>query len=125
MGYDTAVHVEINVAHADDQALDHVVRQLRNELLNLDVNVSSVSDGPAPPDTKGLDLTAVGQLLVQVGSAATALTSLVKVVQSWLGRKSGGSVKLTIAGDSIEIVGDTSEDQHRLIEQWIDTHAGR
>ncbi|MDQ6613400.1 MAG: hypothetical protein M3083_01185 [Actinomycetota bacterium] len=122
----TAMTLEVTSAASDALELELLCSQLRRELLHLDVGeVKALSEGEAPAGSKGLDLAAVGTLLVHLASTPAALTSVINVVRSWLGRQGNRTVKLAIAGDSIELSGLSSVDQHRLIEQWIDSHAGR
>ncbi len=110
---------------SDQEELELLTRQLRRELLELDVEAVDVAtEGAAPAGAKGLDLGAVGSLVVHTVTSSAILKALVSVVQSWVARQRGRTVKIALGGDSIELTGLSSDDQHRLIEQWIVTHAG-
>lgn len=116
--------VTVSAALSDPQELELLSRQLRRELLELDVEaVENLSEGEVPPGSKGVDLTAVGSLLVHTVTSSAVLTALVNVVQSWVSRQGGRSVKISLEGDSIELTGLSSADQHRLMEHWIASHA--
>jgi hypothetical protein len=116
--------LEVSSADSDTEELDLMTSQLRQELLQLDVDdVRLLREGPAPSGVKGLDLAAIGTLLVNMKLSSAALTRLVNVVRSWVGRPGNRAVKMSLAGDSIQVTGLSPADQHRLIEQWIEIHA--
>ena len=65
----TQLQIEILDPTADDQELDELTESLRQDLLELDVDsVSRPTLGPGPEGSKGLDLAAVGALLVALKS---------------------------------------------------------
>jgi hypothetical protein len=118
--------LEVTSTTSDDEELERLAGQLRRELLDLDIDdVVRLTEGEAPTGSKGFDMAAVGTLLVRIAATPAALSAVVSVVRSWLGRQGGRSVKIAIAGDMIELTGLSSDDQHRLIEGWIDSHATR
>jgi hypothetical protein len=107
---------------ADPAELEDAVSQLRHELLELDVESVGVPAGePAPRDSRGIDAGMVGTLLVAAGHGAIGL--IVQAIQSWVGRRSSRSVKLTIENDSLELTNVSPEDQRRLIESFLARHA--
>jgi hypothetical protein len=107
---------------ADAAEVEDAASQLRDELLELDVDSVGVPTGePAPRDSRGLDAGVVGTLLVAAGHAA--IGPIVQAIQSWVARRSSRSVKLTIENDSLELTNVSSEDQHRLIESFLARHA--
>ena len=108
---------------ADDQELAELAYRLRGELLDLDVEaVEPAAAGQAPADAKGIDLLAIGALIVQFANS-DALRSVVSGVWSWAARQRVRSVKLTLDGDSLEITGSRSAEQERLVDLWIARHA--
>ena len=82
--------LEINLQVDDDLStyeFDELTAALQRELLQLDVDgVERVSAGPAPDGSRGVDLAALGALLVQVGKAAPVLGQVVDVIQAWAAR---------------------------------------
>ena len=119
---DADVRVELVEPDGDLEALDALMRDLLQELLQLDVeSVSTVPVAPAPPGSKGLDLAAAAALLVQVKGSATALTAVVSAVRAWLqrGKDSGASVKLTIGERTLELSRATTEQQERLVQEFL------
>ena len=110
----------------DSEELAALVQRLRAELLDLDVDrVEPLTAGEAPEGAKGVELLALGGLVVQFVLLPGVLTSIVDGVRSWLQRQSARSVKLTLDGDSLEVTGVSSEEQDRLVELWIARNANR
>ena len=73
-------------ADVDDDVLARMTGDLRDELLDLDVDaVDRPTDGPAPDGTKAGDLLAAGALLVTV--APSIVEGVVAVLVSWLSRQ--------------------------------------
>jgi hypothetical protein len=107
---------------ADAAELEYATTQLRQELLELDVDrVDLPAGAPPPADTRGLEMAALGTLLVGAGRAA--IGPVMQAVQSWVARRSSRSVKITIDGDSIDLSNASQEDQRRLVESFLARHA--
>ncbi len=112
------------LSDTDSEELAVLVQRLRTELLDLDVDrVEPLTAGEAPEGAKGVELLALGVLVVQFVLQPGVLTSIVDGVRSWLQRQSVRSVKLTLDGDSLEVTGVSSEEQDRLVELWIARNA--
>jgi hypothetical protein len=108
----------------DDQELAELAFRLRGELLDLDVEaVKPATAGQAPADAKGIDLLAIGTMIVQFALQPDVLRSVVSGVRSWAGRQRACSVKLTLDGDSLEVSGPRSAAQDQLVDLWIARHA--
>ena len=108
----------------DAEELAELTQRLRDELLELDVDaVEPATSGAAPDGAKGLELLAVGGLVVRFAMKTTVLRSVVDSVVGWLGRQQARSVKLTLDGDTLELTGVSSDEQRRLIELWVARHA--
>jgi len=124
---DAVVKVELVDPGSDTEALDVLMRDLRQELVQLDVeSVSTVPAGPAPAGSKGLDMAAAAALIVQVQGSVSALNLLVSAVRAWLqrGKDSGASVKLTIGERTLELSHATTEQQERLVQEFLRPGAG-
>jgi hypothetical protein len=108
----------------DREERDELTTRLRRELLELDVaGVRRGVAGDAPEGAKAVDVAAVGTLIVTVAQTAPAIVAVVDAVRSWLGRRrpgSAGSVKLRIGDAEIEVTGEASPDQQRLIAAWLE-----
>jgi len=119
---DAVVRVELLDPGSDPETRDVLMLDLREELVQLDVeSVSTVPTGPAPPGSKGLDMAAAAALLVQVQGSITALSVLVSAVRTWLqrGKDPSASVKLTIGEQTLELSHATSEQQERLVQEFL------
>jgi hypothetical protein len=119
--------LEIKLVVDDDLSpfeFDELTASLQRELLQLDVDsVDRVSAGPAPDGSRGVDLAALGALLVQVGKAAPVLGQVVNVLEAWAARSPKRSAKLTIGGDTLELGGLSERDQRLVIRDWMARHA--
>ena len=123
---DADVRVELVGPGGDPEAVAVLMPDLRQELLQLDVkSVSTVPVGPAPPGSKGLDMAAAAALHVQVKGSVTALSMVVSAVRAWLqrGQDSGASVKLTIGERTLELSRATTEQQERLVQEFLRSQA--
>lgn len=105
---------------ADDEELDASTRQLRNELLALDVErVDLVTAGPAPEGAKAGDAVTWGALLVTLAGSGALLPVLVDSIRSWLLRHRDHKVVLQIDNARLEISDVSPEQQQRLIDSWL------
>ena len=108
----------------DAEELLELTQRLRGELLELDVDAVALrTEGEVPEGAKGIELLAIGGLIVKFALKASVLRSVVDTTTAWLQRQQGRSVKLTLDGDTLEVTGVSSEQQSQLIEQWVARHA--
>jgi hypothetical protein len=108
---------------ADSVEIDQATARLRRELLELDVDrVEGVAAGEAPVGARAAEVLALGGLIVTLARNAQTITSVVRAVQSWVGRDRDRSIKLELDGDSLEVTGISSTEQERLIMAWIAHH---
>jgi hypothetical protein len=108
----------------DAGELAELTRRLRDELLELDVEAVEPARGDAAPaGAKGVELLAIGGLVVRFMTKATILRSVVDATVGWLGRQQARSVKLTLDGDTLELTGVSTDEQRQLIELWVARHA--
>lgn len=111
-------------AEYDAEALADLTQRLRSELLDLEIDsVEPAAGGEAPDGAKGVELLAIGGLVVRFVLRADVLKSVVTTTSAWLGRQQARSVKLTLDGDTLEVTGLSSEEQSGLIELWVARHA--
>jgi hypothetical protein len=112
-------------ADSDAEELAELTRRLRGQLLELDVDaVEPATGGEAPAGSKGVELLAIGGLVIQFAMKSEVLKSVVDATTAWLGRQQGRSVKLTLDGDTLEVTGVSSDEQRRLVDLWVARHAG-
>jgi hypothetical protein len=120
----TEVVVRVDAgADGDEEEVAELALRLRDELREVDgASARLARDAPAPHGAKGAAVE-WGTLLVGVVSSG-ALTALVTTASSWLSRQRGGSVRVQIGDDELELTGATSEEQRRLVDAWLARHAG-
>src|SRR5262249_31747798 len=120
------LRLQISEQGADAERLAVLAGYLRGELLRLDVEeVTALPAGEAPPGARGIDVAAVGALLVAVGQSAGGLASVVVTIRDWL-RRGGGtprSVRLELDGDALELGQASAADQERLIGLFVRRHS--
>ncbi|MFC5006327.1 hypothetical protein ACFPIJ_51965 [Dactylosporangium cerinum] len=105
----------------DDEEVAALVRRLRAELLELDVErVEALTEDTAPDGAKGLG-SLVGLLGVTLGSAG--LSSVLAIIRDWATRNNH-AVELTIDGDTVKVARATPQQQEQLINAWVARHAG-
>jgi hypothetical protein len=104
--------------------LEDLTAAVRRELLELDVrSVDRVSSGPVPEGARGIELAALGALIVNLGEATPVLGQVVAVIRAWAARSPNRTVKLTLDGDSLELGGMSEHDQHQVVKDWMARHA--
>jgi hypothetical protein len=114
--------IELFEPDADDEVVGALASDLRLELLELDVeSVSAVALGPAPEGSKGMDLVAIGALLVRVKDSLPVLTTVVTAVRRWLGGGSSSrrSLKITVDGRTLELSAATAQQQQQLVTEFL------
>ena len=107
---------------ADDSMAAGIVRNLRQHILQLEVDdVEFVPRAGTPAGAKGAGFEST-QLLVSIASVGGMLTKLIATLQSWLSYDQHRSVALEIAGDKLTIQGISSAEQKRLVDAWLRRH---
>jgi hypothetical protein len=115
-----AIGLRLGVAlapDADATELEHATSQLREELLELDLERVDRPTEPAPPGSRGRDVAALGTLIV--GACRGAFGAVLTAVQSWVARLSSRSATIASDGDSLEPTNASHEDQRRLVESFL------
>lgn len=103
--------IEVSATDATDEELDRMTRHLLSELRELNVESAELTKGgPAPSGSKG-DPIAIGSIALELMPAV--LPSVIGLVQSWMTRGQGRTVKFK--GKGIEFEGSPEELQKLLI----------
>jgi hypothetical protein len=110
---------------ADAEEVAETTLQLRHELLDLDVDaVELPSGGEAPPGSRGVELAALGALLVTV-SQSQLLAPVIAAIRAWVDGRPQRSIRLELDGDVLELSGVSPKEQRRLTEEWLRRHASQ
>ncbi|MEY7975136.1 hypothetical protein AB8O53_02120 [Streptomyces pilosus] len=103
---------------SDQEELDALTLQLRERLLELDVDrVELDRSGVVPAGAKPADALAVGALVVT--AAPFVLRSAVDLVRTWIETRPVRTVSITLGEDSLELEAVSPTDQQRLIEAFL------
>ena len=116
------LEIELFDPAADAEVIDGLAGDLRLELLELDVDsVSPIALEPAPEGSKGVELVAIGALLVRVQDSLPVVNAVVTTVRRWLARasSSGRSLKITVDGRTLELSAATAEQQQQLVTEFV------
>jgi hypothetical protein len=107
---------------ADPAEIDALTRALRAEILQVDEvdRVEQASAGPAPEGAKGLDIAAIGALVVGVTPGVQAVVKVVEAVRNWLAGRSPSTppLQMTIGDKSITVVADKKQ-QDALVAAFV------
>lgn len=111
----------------DPQELEEITRLLHNELSELkyvdSIEYTKNKDASIPDGSKGFEgIMAVGSLLVTLATSSGVLEGITGTVQTWMQRAGQRKITMEIDGDKLEITGTTSENQDKLVEDWINRH---
>lgn len=108
----------------DPDDVDRLVRQLRAELNDLDVeSVVPVSSENAPPGAKGVDPFSLGALLITLSSTGGLFTVLIETARNWLARHTAAQrISVTIDGDTIVLEKGSAQERSALIDAYLRRH---
>jgi hypothetical protein len=123
---DGQLRIQVSEDGADAERLDTLTGYLRRDLIELDVDdVTALPAGPPPAGARAIDATAIGGLMVTLGSSADGLRAVVTAIRAWLSRGSGvrRTIRLELGGDALELSEASVADQERLIGLFISRHS--
>jgi hypothetical protein len=110
----------VPMADSDAEELADLAGQLHAELLDVDdALVGPLPAGAVPEGAKGLGDVA-GWLVAQFGTL-DGLRALVAAVRGFASR-TGRTVEVSIGGDSLKVIGATSQEQEKIIDAWLARH---
>lgn len=118
------VRVGLAGSDLDSDALADCAAMLGHELAELDVDeVAPLPAGEAPAGAKGVELLAIGALVVKLARSRKVLGQMVDMLRDWLRRNHADSIRLEIDGDVLEIKGVSQEERKTLIDTWVSRHS--
>jgi len=112
--------VHIKPEREDDKnEIDSLTRNLRDDLLNLNVEEVHLLYEKPPPDSKALDGVAIGSMVVDFISGG-AIKEITETVQAWIQRNENRAITIEMAdGEKIDVKGLSAKDQQRIIDAWV------
>lgn len=104
---------------SDESDLSDAALQLRTMLCHQPVEKVEPDKGAPPPTgAKAGELAAIGAIVVTLAPAA--FDAVVATVNLWAQRQSGRSARVTIGGDTLELVGLTNAQAQQVIDRFWD-----
>jgi Effector Associated Constant Component 1 len=111
--------------HGDAERLAEATYLLQRELGGLDLEAVRVPPAGRPPaGAKGVDVGAIGTLVVTLGQQAQ-LGAVVSALLDWALRDRHRRVRVELDGDVLEVDGLSARDQRRIVDHWLRRHPGR
>jgi hypothetical protein len=102
------------------ERLDELTVEVRSELLSTGADSVSFAPGaPAPADARSADPTAVGELVVVLGSSSALMQSVIGVLKAWRDRYRPRSVVIKVGNRCLELSDATEVEQERLVSAFI------
>src|SRR5262245_47088881 len=102
----------------DSKELERQTVQLLGDLRRTDVDSAErVREGEAPEGSMGLEVVALGSLLVKLGPAA--IDKVADLFQAWLGRGANRTLEVTIGENKIVITGPTNDERTKLVDAFV------
>lgn len=108
-------------ADVDQAELESLTAQLRQRLLELDVDEVRLArgDGPAPEGAKPGELIAAGTLVVTLATAL--LRPTLRLIETWLQNRPVRTVTLDIDGRVLELGHASKDQQQRLVDLYVES----
>jgi hypothetical protein len=116
------VSVHLDTAGGDVLDLDRTARQLRRELLALDLEDISFARVEAPAGSRG-DAVTVSTLILTLTNSAV-LVAACQVLRAWVLRAQGRRVSVRYGDKRVEITGATGSQQQQVIDAAVRTMLG-
>ncbi|MFL4908380.1 effector-associated constant component EACC1 [Streptomyces sp. MMS24-I2-30] len=106
-------------ADVDQDELDQLTRELRRQLLELDVADVRVarSDGAVPEGAKPGELIAVGALVVSLAPAV--LRPALRLLETWMRNRPVRTVKVDVDGRTLELDHASAQQQQQVLDAFV------
>jgi len=105
--------------HGDPEDVDRQARQLRSELLELDVDSAEFAPGGPPPSaSKGIDPATATEIIVAL-SSSPVLIQLGRALRDWVRRGTERKIEIEVGGDKLTITGSSAEVDKTVIEAFF------
>lgn len=105
--------------HGDPEDVDPQARQLRAELLDLDVDSAEFAPGAPPPAaSKGVDPATITEIIVALTSSPV-LIQVGRVLRDWVKRGTERKIEIQVGGDKLTITGSSADVDRAVIEAFF------
>jgi hypothetical protein len=103
----------------DKQEIDSLSRNLRDDLLHLNVEEVHLLYEKPPPGSRALDGVAIGSMIIDFVSGG-AIKEISQTVQAWIQRNENRSITMEMPdGEKIDVKGISGKDQGKMIDAWV------
>jgi hypothetical protein len=117
-----SVEIRISDPATDGEGIDHLTRNLRNELMVFDIDASSSpSSKLSPAGARGAEVVATGVLIVQAAIESGFLSKIVDIVGSWKARQDVAEVEIVVGPNRLTLRNAAPDQQRKLVEHFIRT----
>ncbi len=114
-----SVFIEIEDGNQDD--LDLSIRQLRKEILELDVeSVEIPFTKELPVGVKSNDPISLGTLIIAFAASQGVFSSLINLLTMWVTRQERKKLLIQFGENKIELQGIPEEEQKELLRLWFE-----
>lgn len=123
---DRELRILLSEEGAEAERVADLTGYLREELLQLDVeDVAAAPGEAAPPGTRAVDVTQIGELLVSLGGTVGALNQVMTVLRGWLGRcrDRRPTLRVALGDDVLEISEATDEQVTEAFDVFVSRHS--
>ncbi len=112
-------------AELGPEAAERLVRRLRAELSELDVDsVVPAAGGAAPDGAKGSDAVTLGAMVVAFSASGGVFAVLIGTLRDWLERQSRRHrILITVEGDTIELERASESERQELLDAYLRRHS--
>ncbi|MHC1563027.1 effector-associated constant component EACC1 [Actinomycetospora sp. C-140] len=121
-----SVVADLHVESFDDcsnEDIETAARQLRSELLALDVEAVEFRESPAPGNAKGAAI-GLADLAVTLVASGSALTVMLQTVRDWLSRRGQKqSVTITIGNDTLRLDDVSDVERDEIVKVFVQKHS--
>ncbi|WP_250001832.1 hypothetical protein [Actinoplanes sp. M2I2] len=105
---------------ADAERVDYLIHGVRSELLQLDVDTVEPVPGAPSPASRAVEVALVGALQVSLDGSAEALTQMMTVFRSWVGRNPAPrAVEMSVGDRTLRISDASGAQQDRLVDEFV------
>jgi hypothetical protein len=105
--------------HGDPEDVDTQARQLRAELLDLDVDsVDFAPGGPPPAASKGVDPATISEIIVAL-SSSPVLIQLGRLLRDWVARGTERKIEIEVGKKKLTITGSPADLDGAVIEAFF------